>query len=790
MVSSPPVFTADTPPTTATVGLPYSSYSFAASGYPTPIYSVASGALPAGLTLDPVAGTLSGTPTTAGTSTFTVQADNGVSPTAVSPPITIVTFSAPAFTADTPADRGDRRGSVLLLFVRRLGKSDAGLLGRERSAAGRTHSRSGRGHAVGDADHRRATSTFTVQAANGVGSPAVSGSITINVSQYLPLQLSVPGGALGTPDSGDGASSGTLDPVTSGPPGTRLILSASGFKPGETVQPIWAFGSGSPIPQASFYEYDPQSKVSSSGAALADMWVPDTAGGTYSVALEGLTSGYIATASFTVTPSLDTGSAIAPPGSVLRLGGWGFGPKEKITVTFQGQTIATASTDSKGTFGGRTYTVPTSTQPGVYTMRASGATSGFSTNTSFTVGNIPVGAAPGPDDWASWGFNQQQDRVNPTETTIGASNVSELSPKWTAQLSQPDLVEASPYEANGIVYVGTVHGMIYAFNQQSGSLLWSFQALGPVYGTPTIVNGIAYFGTVDVPNEGIVGNWAYALNAQTGAVVWADPLPNGGEWTSPTVVGSVVVFQMAYREGISGGETALNASTGAVAWEFNTPYGIWAPATVDPNGSVIYQDTGNPCTSNGAPPPTGDACSGYVLALNVNNGSTIWSDHMPDFSGDDDIPTAAAYDAGNLYIGSKNGIEYEVSASNGAIEWQYNTGSDGDFGIYSSAAVTGGTVFFGGGDRRLHAVNESTGALEWTASIGGGLVVSSPAVANGVLYVEGTGGAFDAINPSNGQVLWSQQLSSGAFSSPTIDNGAVYAVDDAGTLEALTINGN
>ena len=99
-----------------------------------------------------------------------------------------------------------------------------------------------------------------------------------------------------------------------------------------------------------------------------------------------------------------------------------------------------------------------------------------------------------------------------------------------------------------------------------------------------------------------------------------------------------------------------------------------------------------------------------MLALNVNNGSTIWSDHMPDFSGDDDIPTAAAYDAGNLYVGSKNGIEYEVSASNGAIEWQYNTGSDGDFGIYSSAAVTGGTVFFGGGDRRLHAVNESTGA--------------------------------------------------------------------------------
>ena len=90
---SAPVFTADTPPTSATTGVPY-SYTFQASGNPAPTYAVASGSLPPGLTLAAGTGVLSGTPSTAGSFTFTVSASNGVGSPAVTPPITI-TVSAP-----------------------------------------------------------------------------------------------------------------------------------------------------------------------------------------------------------------------------------------------------------------------------------------------------------------------------------------------------------------------------------------------------------------------------------------------------------------------------------------------------------------------------------------------------------------------------------------------------------------------------------------------------------------------------------------------------------------------
>ena len=91
---SAPAFTADTPPASAVVGSPY-SYTFQASGNPAPTFAVNSGSLPAGLSLASGTGVLSGTPTAAGASTFTVSASNGVGTPAVTPPITI-TVSAPS----------------------------------------------------------------------------------------------------------------------------------------------------------------------------------------------------------------------------------------------------------------------------------------------------------------------------------------------------------------------------------------------------------------------------------------------------------------------------------------------------------------------------------------------------------------------------------------------------------------------------------------------------------------------------------------------------------------------
>ncbi|MGH9291833.1 MAG: fibronectin type III domain-containing protein, partial [Acidimicrobiales bacterium] len=90
-----PAFTADSPPTSATVGATYGPYTFVARGHPTPTFRVSSGTLPPGLTLGTKTGVLSGTPESARRYTFELTATNSAGST-TSSPITITVGSPTA----------------------------------------------------------------------------------------------------------------------------------------------------------------------------------------------------------------------------------------------------------------------------------------------------------------------------------------------------------------------------------------------------------------------------------------------------------------------------------------------------------------------------------------------------------------------------------------------------------------------------------------------------------------------------------------------------------------------
>jgi hypothetical protein len=84
-----PALLADSPPGTGTVAVAYAAYRFRANGDPVPTFSVSSGGLPPGLTLNRTTGVLAGRPTRLGLYRFRVTAANGAGPAAVSPPILI-----------------------------------------------------------------------------------------------------------------------------------------------------------------------------------------------------------------------------------------------------------------------------------------------------------------------------------------------------------------------------------------------------------------------------------------------------------------------------------------------------------------------------------------------------------------------------------------------------------------------------------------------------------------------------------------------------------------------------
>jgi hypothetical protein len=121
-----PVFTADSPPLTATVGSAY-SYTFRASGNPAPTFALGGGA-PAFLSINATTGLVSGTPP-AGTTSFaySVIASNGVSPNATAGPFTVTvsgsgpstdtTTSGQALNSATAKVSTTASGDLLVAFV-------------------------------------------------------------------------------------------------------------------------------------------------------------------------------------------------------------------------------------------------------------------------------------------------------------------------------------------------------------------------------------------------------------------------------------------------------------------------------------------------------------------------------------------------------------------------------------------------------------------------------------------------------------------------------------------------
>ena len=77
-------------------------------------YTITQGSLPGGLTLDPTSGIISGTPTTSGTFSLTVQATNSGGSHPVSPALSIsVAPGPPATSVVFPSSRCDHSGKYL-----------------------------------------------------------------------------------------------------------------------------------------------------------------------------------------------------------------------------------------------------------------------------------------------------------------------------------------------------------------------------------------------------------------------------------------------------------------------------------------------------------------------------------------------------------------------------------------------------------------------------------------------------------------------------------------------------
>lgn len=129
-------------------------------------------------------------------------------------------------------------------------------------------------------------------------------------------------------------------------------------------------------------------------------------------------------------------------------------------------------------------------------------------------------------DWAQHGGDLLGTRSQASENTISTENVGNLANKWTFDVTQAGgagTIQTIPVVGEGCVFVQTSSGgnWIFALNADTGELVWSRELRsGGCHNAPVVRNGILYVNEPTQFAAGVPGPHLLALDAQTGVQLW------------------------------------------------------------------------------------------------------------------------------------------------------------------------------------------------------------------------------------------------------------------------------
>jgi parallel beta-helix repeat protein len=322
-------------------------------------------------------------------------------------------------------------------------------------------------------------------------------------------------------------------------------------------------------------------------------------------------------------------------------------------------------------------------------------------------------------------------RHNPRHTGYTESPAPNTNQtQWT--YTTGDGVWSSPAVVDGMVFVGSNDGNVYALDQHTGAHIWNYTTGDAVMASPAVAGGKVYVGSND--------SKVYALDQYTGAHVWNYTT---GDWitSSPTVT-----YGKVFVGSFDGKVYCLDAATGAHIWNYTTGGLGWSSPAVA--GGKVYIGSGD----------------GKVYCLDDATGAHVWN-----YTTGDWITSSPTVVDGMVFVGSNDGNVYALDQHTGAHIWNYTTGDR----VYSSPAVADGKVYVGSRDNKTYCLDASTGTFIWNYTTGG-LGWSSPAVADGEVYIGSKDNKVCCLEAATGAHIWSYATGDCVESSPAVADGMVF----------------
>ncbi len=250
--------------------------------------------------------------------------------------------------------------------------------------------------------------------------------------------------------------------------------------------------------------------------------------------------------------------------------------------------------------------------------------------------------------------------------------------------------------AEGLVYVGTYAGNLYAYRADTGEQAWVYRTGGPIGHSPMYADGCVYFGSMD--------RNLYALEARTGRLRWKFTADEGF-WASPVVHAGRVLIGDRF-----GAFHALDTLSGQPVWQIGTAGPILTTASISPDGcDVLFA-----------------AEDMRVRCVEVANGRLRWqSEPLHGLSLRDYFPLVV----GNLVLVTTNPVEgfhetlsrqqefllRRVGLKTGEAGYRFVAGSRADVEREQSAIVE--YLRRHSAEQTFYAFDIRTGAQPWIAPI-------------------------------------------------------------------------
>jgi outer membrane protein assembly factor BamB len=439
-------------------------------------------------------------------------------------------------------------------------------------------------------------------------------------------------------------------------------------------------------------------------------------------------------------PTLRLVPASGPPGIRPTAAASGFQPGETVQIAFDAAVVAEKTADSSGSLRAR-FRVPADAAPGPHPVTASGESSGLVAQASFQVRT----------NWTQFGFTARHTGHNVFENVLDPSNVDQLALDWDYVTGGQIL--SSPAVVNGIVYIGSIDGYLYALDAHTGALRWHALTGGDVISSPAVWRGRVFVAATD----GVL----YAYDAADGDPLWQATVDAPLYFSSPALSDGVL-----YIASSVGSVYAFEPRTGALLWKGSAGLGEASSPAVANDLVYVGSAQGDVYAF---PTSCSDPCTPAWVADAGTYGSS---------------PPSVA--GGMVYVGTytTGGDIVALNATTGSEGWRVPVGGP----VISSPAVANGVVYVGSEDGNLFALDAESGAERWTSEVGS--IESAPAVANGVVYV----GAYSAlfawptVCSESCPPLWSLPYGTPRFSSPAVVDGRVYFGSDTGIVYAYGLS--